>query len=126
MNAEYLNKTVWCTIGQSKIHGIGVLALRDIKKGTRIYCTGESREYITEDLDKILPEIRKLIIQRYPIALDGHQFQSPNADANLISFMNHSDTPNYDNNNDTALRDIKAGEEITEDYGKYKGIIDLV
>ena len=31
-----LNKTVFCRLGPSKIHGIGVIAIRDIPEGTRI------------------------------------------------------------------------------------------
>ena len=30
--------------------------------------------------------------------------------------MNHSDTPNYDCMKDIALKNIKKGEEITENY----------
>lgn len=42
------------------------------------------------------------------------EFYSPNAEACLQSFMNHSDAPNSDGL--TALRDIGEGEEITEDF----------
>ena len=58
----------------------------------------------------------RLLEQRWCLALKGEVFQSPNNDARLISFMNHSDTPNYDKVNDTALRDLKEGEEVTENY----------
>ena len=36
----------------------------------------------------------------------------------LTSYLNHSDDPNYNAITDTALRDIKTGEEVTVDYKK--------
>ena len=45
--------------------------------------------------------------------MEGSSFQHPN-EVWLVSFMNHSDTPN--SNGETALRDIAEGEEVTEDY----------
>lgn len=41
-------------------------------------------------------------------------FYSPNSDQFLQAFMNHSDKPNSDGHE--AIRDIKAGEEVTEDF----------
>lgn len=42
--------------------------------------------------------------------------KNPNDDADLQSFMNHSETPNSDG--DRTLKRIKKGEEITENYTK--------
>ena len=50
----------------------------------------------------------------------GEPFLSPNHDAIMICFMNHGN-PNYDPHTDTALADIKAGEEVLEDYRIAKG-----
>lgn len=122
---EVLNDTVWATIAPSEIHGVGVFAIRDIKKGTKLNLHGGTGEWIRTDLSKVVPEVRKLILQRWPIEKDGHPYLSPNDDALLISFVNHSDMPNYDKYKDEALRDIKKGEEIFEDYGKYKDIIKI-
>ena len=33
---DELNNTVWCLLGQSKIHGIGVIAIKDIQINTKI------------------------------------------------------------------------------------------
>lgn len=125
---RYLNETVWCKLGPSPIHGIGVFAIRDIPKGQEL--TDYFLEYSlqnkhydplivnVEDFDLILPEIRALILDR--ITLDKTKerkwirFQSPNKDQLLQAFMNHSDTPNSDG--EFALRDIKKGEELTEDF----------
>jgi SET domain-containing protein len=117
---EYLNNTVYCTLKPSRIHGIGVFAIRHIPKGT------ELTDYTVNTLDsirvfemqeeeflQILPEIRNLILDRTLFA-STIRFISPNADAILRSFMNHSATPNSDGI--VALRDIEAGEEVTEDF----------
>ena len=61
-------------------------------------------------------EILQLIIERWPRIVNGGAFISPNYDARLTSFMNHSDTPNYDPATDFALADISKGEEVFEDY----------
>lgn len=116
---QHLNETVWCTLAPSPIHGIGVFALRDIQKGQTLHCLGTPNQttLLLTETEGLAPEILALIRQRWPLALEGSLFQSPNDDARLISFMNHSDTPNYDKYNDTALTDIRKGEEITEDYG---------
>lgn len=118
---ETLNATVWATLGKSDIQGIGVFAIRAIPKGTTITDHSvhfpKTKVYVLklEEFNKILPEIRDLILDRiYFEDDDTFVFHSPNTNACLQSFMNHAD----DNNSDgkVALRDIKKGEEITEDY----------
>lgn len=50
---------------------------------------------------------------------DEFQFvTNPNAEVILQSFMNHSTDPNT--NGRITIRDIKKGEELTEDYSPYK------
>jgi hypothetical protein len=117
-----LNDTVWAKLAPSRIHGIGVVAIRDIPAGQKIYCQSTRQEARKDFSYDILPEIRHLIIQRWPRATEGGEFLSPNDDARLLSFMNHSGHPNYDPYTDTTLQDIKRGEEITEDYMEYKNI----
>ena len=114
-----LNEQVKLTLAPSPIHGIGVFAIRHIKEGEKMYCRGlpNDRWIKLDSLKDLRPEVRKLILQRWPLAKEGGIFQSPHDDARLLSFMNHSNTPNYNKVNDTALRDIREGEEITEDYG---------
>lgn len=113
---EKLNEEVKCTLAPSPIHGIGVFALRDIKKGKKMFCFPS--ELVWYDVPynqfvKLRPEIREIILAKWPSIINGSEFQSPNS-AWLMSFMNHS----FDNNSneDIALRDIKKGEEVTEDY----------
>ena len=110
---------MWATIAPSKVHGIGVFAIRDIPKGQRIYAIRdtEKAEWLEYIPSQTHPAIIRLIQQRWPLAFNGAPYQSPNYDVRLLSFMNHSATPNYDNHTDCALKEIKEGEEIFEDYG---------
>lgn len=121
---------VKCTLAPSPIHGIGVFALRDIQQGERLYVRW------TEDIparwytltftdlakfDKVYPEIKQIILDRWPSVVNGAHFMSPNYDARLSSFLNHADNPNYDILTDTAIMPILKGQEVTEDYRKMKG-----
>ena len=119
-----LARTVKCRLAPSPTHGVGVFAMRDIKKGERCYATivEKPRWYkvhpntLQKHLGDVYPDIYQLILDRWPHVVNGVPFLSPNYDARLISFMNHSDDANYNPTNDLALRDIKAGEELFEDY----------
>ena len=122
-SVEYLNKSVWATLKPSPIHGVGVFAIRDILKGTVITEHTVHNIYDAHlcfvpvgEFDQIVPEVRELILDR-TMFQEGQtvlSFYSPNFEATLQSFMNHSDTPNTDGK--VTLRDIKKGEELTEDF----------
>jgi len=111
-----LNSLTKATLGVSKVHGIGVIALRDIMKGEKIYADRMSKLYHIPygSFGKLFPEVRKIILERWPHVVSNEGFIYP--DARLLSFMNHSDTPNYDPVTDCALTDIPANSEIFEDY----------
>ena len=124
-----LNRTVKCTLALSKIHGIGVFAIRDIKRGEKLYCIIESPErkwytVLYKDFDKLIPEVKDLILQRWPAVVNGSPFLSPN-EVYPSLFMNHSEDPNYRSLDDTALRDIYVGEEVTEDYGQVPNLCKI-
>lgn len=123
--AAELRQTVKCRIAPSAVHGVGVVTIRDVAKGEQLFCalTVKPTWYTISfaNLKKYLnfgdfEAIYQLILDRWPQVVNGAPFLSPNYDARLTSFMNHSDTPNYDPVTDLALADIKAGEEVFEDY----------
>ena len=125
---DRLNREVKCELRQSPVHQVGVFAIRDIRKGEKMFCRERIREWLRlskEDFDKLYPEVRDVILKRWPIALDGHLFMHPNSDAYLISFMNCSNGGyiNYDEGSDIALKDILKGEEVFSDYNKYKDFL---
>ena len=116
-----LNEEVKCFIKPSAIHGIGVFALRNIAKGEKMYCFPRmSRTWYTltiSELDKLRPEIREIILARWPAIKNGSYFQSPLDDVWLCSFINHSSKDfNYKQSSDSATKDIPAGTEILESY----------
>ena len=111
-----LNSIIKANLGLSKIHGIGVIAVRSISKGDKIYADKLPNVYHIPygSINKLFPEAKKIILERWPSIINGSKFIYP--DARLLSFMNHSLEPNYDPETDTALRKIEVGEEITENY----------
>ena len=116
-----LNNEVRAYIAPSPIQGIGVFSLRNILKGEKCYCMpNQFRKWYSvpyERMNEIRPEIREVILARWPSIINGSAFTSPLDDAWMVLFMNHSATKdNYDVNSDTAKRDIMKGEEILENY----------
>lgn len=115
-----LNSEVKCVVGPSKIHGVGVFAIRDIIKGDRAYCRPNIKRRFYNvsygSLNKLFPEIKEIILARWPSIINGSVFQHPNDDLWLLLFMNHSNNPNYDVMTDLALTDIRKGQEVVEDY----------
>src|SRR3990167_4688524 len=111
-----LNSVSKAKLGVSKIHGIGVIALVDIYKGDTIHADRMPVVYSIPygSLGKLFPKVREEILKTWPNVINGSKFIYPNS--RLLSYMNHSDHPSYDPKTDTALRNILAGEEITENY----------
>src|SRR3990167_9465744 len=115
-----LNSEVRCTLRPSRIEGIGVFAIQYIRKGERCYCAPnlipKFYNLTFTQLDDLVPEVKELVLSRWPSVVNQSLFQNPNDDAKLLMFMNHSEEPNYDAVSDTALRDISKNRELTENY----------
>lgn len=113
-----LNRGVKIRIAPSKVHGVGVFAMRDIRAGEALWADAYPELYDLpyERFGELREDVRQLLLERWPNIVNGSKFLYP--DSRLMAYMNHSDTPNYDSINDFVLLDIKAGEEITEDYKK--------
>lgn len=120
---DVLNDIVCSKIAPSGIHGVGVFALRDFKKGDKMYQNIVPNTFdIPYSKFKNLKEyVRETILQFFPfktVQKDSMFWYPVNS---MQAYINHSDDPNYDSSEDKALRSIKEGEEITEDYRKIKG-----
>ncbi len=109
---------LYCTLKSSPIHGIGVFALTDIPKGTKVLYQYDT--IVTHDLDesefRALPtHVQRSVLDK-TVFIEGERFSflDPHSATDFRSYMNHSDTPNTDGIH--ALRFIKEGEELTEDY----------
>ena len=99
-------------VKKSKIHGKGVFASKDFKKGKKVIIY--HLKPLTQKEFRNLPEKEKHFTSK--IGKTIYLFPSPER------YVNHSCTPNTHPNSkekcDVAIRDIKKGEEITTDYRK--------
>jgi len=118
---DMLNKSIKTRLGASEVHGVGLFAMRDIKKGETLYADIINHQFdIPYKKFKLLrPEIAEEILGMWPNVITGSHFIFPVT--RLQAYCNHSDKPNYDAKNDKALKKIKAGEEIFEDYRLIEG-----
>jgi hypothetical protein len=109
----------------SKIHGVGVFAIRNIPKDTYIF-SGDNSNMVCVDksvIEKQEVEIRKLYDDF--CIIKGNKYYCPDNfnNMNVGWYLNESkDNPNVrcDNNYDFyAIRDIEKGEELTVDYSTF-------
>jgi SET domain-containing protein len=124
---------VYARIRPSKIHGVGVFAIRDIPKGTKLFREDDSELIWMKrsdlQLDKLPQGIRQLYDQFCLIKDKGETYGCPKS-FNLMTVpwhLNHSKTPNVGcrrNYTFYALRDIRKGEELTADYHTYNEFTD--
>jgi len=115
---ELLNDIVRIKLAPSPIHGIGVFALRDLKKGDKLYADviPNAFDLPLRKFKRLKPEIRELILNHWPNIVNGAHFLYPVT--KMTAFMNHGEA-NYDINSDEVLKPIKCGEEIFVDYKKF-------
>ena len=112
---------VYARIGRSRIHGVGVLAIRDIPRGTRLF-RGEDERVVwvrVTDVRRLPLELRRLYTD-FGMAW-GKRIGVPRT-LNMLSvgwYLNHSARPNVEADDDGrfhTLRRIRKGEELTADY----------
>lgn len=111
-----LNDIVKIKLAPSLIHGVGVHAMRDIKRGEKLYTDIIPHQFDLpySKFNKLDKEIQDILLGHFPMIITGSHFMYPVT--KFSAYLNHADKPNYDAKNDVALVDIKAGEEITENY----------
>jgi SET domain-containing protein len=101
----------------SQIHGTGGFARADILADTEIV------EYVGERISKEESSRRCEANNEYIFDLDDEHDLDGNVEWNPARFINHSCAPNCEAQWDeehiwiVAVRDIKAGEELTFNYG---------
>jgi len=112
---------VYARIGRSRIHGVGVRAIRDIPRGVDPF-EGDSDEvvWVRRDMVRRLPtELRRLYTDF--AMFWGKRLGVPST-LNMLSvgwYVNHSVRPNVEAGEDGrfhSLRRIRKGEELTADY----------
>jgi hypothetical protein len=101
----------------STIHGAGVFARADVSTGTRVL------EYVGEQVSKE-ESLRRRQAGNFFVFVVTDEFDIDGAvDWNPARFVNHSCAPNCEARMENeriwvyALRDIRAGEDLTFNYG---------
>ena len=105
----------------SRIHGVGIFADEDIRKGTaiwRIY-EGFDLEYSVEAVDKLPTAAREQVISRSYTSMDTGKLVMCGDDARFMNHSSHPNTKNGDKWTTIAVRDISRGEELTCDYYEF-------
>ena len=105
-------------LDRSAIHGLGVFAGEFIRKGTKVwrFVEGFDRAYSPKQFAR-LPKPAKDFIRFHGYRVDGEIILTADHDCH----MNHSDDPNTYLHNGYAIarRNIRKGEEITNDYREF-------
>jgi SET domain-containing protein len=120
---KHLQTEVYCRLGVSPIHGIGVFAIRDIPKGVRPLTSLlkiKEFSFSKKEIKKLPTSVQKEIRMFCYYDKDEHLIPSIGLNSmNMAFYMNHSKTPNTQylgNNKIVALRKIKTDEELFFDY----------
>jgi SET domain-containing protein len=119
----HLRSDVFCRLGVSKTHGVGVFAIRDIPKGVnplKIFKRRKESKLSLKHL-KGLPKNVSKQIDKFCYIKKGYVFV-PTCGMNTVDmsiFLNHSKKPNLRFKKSGALQSLKkirTGEELTIDY----------
>lgn len=114
-------------IDRSVVAGVGLFADEDLKKGSVVwkFAQGFDLEYDKADLDKLSDSARAQFLNYCFYSQKTGKYVLPFDDAR---FFNHSETPNVIDKQtgerygvDVAARDIRKGEELTNDYREFDG-----
>lgn len=123
-------REVYCRLGTTP-HGVGVVAVRLIPEGTDPFknCDpfGDVVEIPESELEAYdAPQEAKQLVRDF-CALQGGVYFVPSYGIDAIDksyYLNHSSDPNLITHDQgetfVALRDIKAGEELTANYDQYQ------
>lgn len=131
-----LKNDIYCRIGVSKIHGVGVIAVKDISKNTNPFhipghkCIKYNAIDISkEELNKLDIPVKNLINDFIAENEDGSYSIPENGlnDLNISFYLNESKEPNLkvvetdcEFVEFITTRSIKAGEELTINYEHFK------
>jgi hypothetical protein len=118
---KFLNKIATTKIAPSPIHGVGIFALRNLKKGEvlEVDAIPHAFDIPYTMLGELRPEVREIVLSHWPAIATGSHFFYPVT--RMVAYMNHSDDPNFDASTGKVLKAVKKGEEITEDYKLING-----
>ena len=118
---KLLNDIVKVKIAPSPIDGVGVFAVRDLKKGEQMELDAIPHQFDVpfSMFKELRKDVREILLNFFPLIVGGSHFLYPVT--RMTAFLNHSEKPNYDAKTDKIIRKVKAGEELTEDYRQIEG-----
>lgn len=121
---------VYCRLGASPVHGVGVFAILPIPKDTLVFPDEGKFLEVKEEAVAALPSaIKKLYDDFCPLTNGKYVCPIEFNQVDIGYYLNHSKEPNcYTNdvltdNGFYALRDIAVGEELLVDYDSYSPMI---
>ena len=120
---QHLQNDVYCRLGVSSVHGIGVFAIRGIPKGKELFKCLLPRKDIRLKKEELgdLPQAVKKQIKLFCYHEGGHIY-IPTFGLNVLDYafyVNHSKLPNVGMTRSglyKSLRPIHKGEELFLDY----------
>ncbi len=117
------HSNVYTRLRPSKIHGVGVFAIRPIPKGTLLFSSDEEICWIEGKEIAKLPKTLRELYEDFCIIKDGRYGCPRNFnDLTMGWYLNDSTTPNIvvdEDYNLWAVRDIAEGEELTIDSSRF-------
>lgn len=135
MNAySYISNHIYTKLKPSNLQGIGVFAIRDIPKGTYIFkkWAGETGSYsLSEEQLLCLPKelyshIKDIFLYSSDFPKDTDTYIDLTYNCHWVYttpyYFVNSDLKYFNLDKDThrVVRDIKRGEEILSNYGRYE------
>ena len=95
--------------------GVGLFALENIMKGQLIYDEGSYEKIFHKDNLSNLNQHEIDYYENYSWRVGDYIYLS----TDNTMYINHSNEPNIDGMSGRALKNIKIGEELTEDYSTF-------
>lgn len=121
---KFPHSNVYTRLAPSKIHGVGIFAIKDIPKGKNVFGSDNSKMIWVDKkiVKKQTSEIQKLYDDF--CVIKGDKYGCPDNFNNLTVdwYLNNSKKPNVRCNKNydfIAMRVIKKGEELTANYSTY-------
>jgi len=118
------HERVYTRLMPSRLHGVGVVAIANIPKGTYVFePDDDSLVPVRASATKSLPTDLRRLYEDFCI-LKGDDYECPSSFNRLTPtwFLNNSRDPNMAADSSFrfyAIRDIEAGEELTAEYTTY-------
>jgi hypothetical protein len=132
---DYLKNNVNVKLSPSKIHGVGIFAIRDIEVGEKIFVNWEGESglyYITEEeLNSLYPNLKSHLYDMFEfMEVDNKWLFGVKLNKNChwifktplhwVNSCSWNEEPNIDSEKLITTKRILSGQELFTKYGKYE------